>query len=175
MEEKPSLARVALKWGLISGVIFMVYTTIINVAGLFTNQSMQWISLVIAIAVAIMAMRDYRALNGGFMSYGEGVGLGTLLSVISGLVSITYSLIYTNFIDTTIRQQMLDNAREQLESRGMSDEQIDQAMQFTEKLQSPGLQFMVGVLFSAIFGVLIALVVAAFLRRNKPTFPDFQN
>jgi hypothetical protein len=175
MEEKPSIARLALKWGLISGVIFMIWTTIINVAGLFTNQSIQWVSLVISIVLIVMAMREYRTLDSGFMTFGEGVGLGTLLSVVSGLVSITYNLIYTNFIDPTIRQQMLDNAREQMENRGMADQQIEQAMEFTEKIQSPGLQFLVGILFAAIFGVLISLVVAAFLRRSRPPFSDFQN
>jgi hypothetical protein len=175
MEEKPSIARLALKWGLISGVIFMIWTTIINVAGLFTNQSIQWVSLVISIVLIVMAMREYRTLDSGFMTFGEGVGLGTLLSVVSGLVSITYKLIYTNFIDPTIRQQMLDNAREQMENRGMADQQIEQAMEFTEKIQSPGLQFLVGILFAAIFGVLISLVVAAFLRRSRPPFSDFQN
>lgn len=175
MEEKPSTARLALKWGLISGVIFMIWTTVINVAGLFTNQSIQWVSLIISIVIIVMAMREYRTLNSGFMSFGEGVGLGTLLSVISGLVSITYNLIYTNFIDPTIRQQMLDNAREQLENRGMADKDIENAMEITEKIQSPGLQFGVGILFAAIFGVLISMVVAAFLRRNRPPFSDFQN
>lgn len=175
MEEKPSTARLALKWGLISGVIFMIWTTVINVAGLFTNQSIQWVSLVISIVITIMALREYRTLNSGFMSIGEGVGLGTLMSVISGLVSITYNLVYTNFIDPTIRQQMLDNAREQLENRGMADAQIENAMEITEKIQSPGLQFGIGIVFAAIFGALISLVVAAFLRRNRPPFSDFQN
>ncbi|MFD1140612.1 DUF4199 domain-containing protein [Larkinella insperata] len=175
MEEKPSTARLALKWGLISGVVFMVYTTIINLTGQFANQSLSWLSLPISVAIIVLAMREYRTLNGGFMSFGEGVSLGTLVSVISGLISITYNQIYTSFIDPTIRQQIMDNAREQLESRGMTDEQIDQAMEFTEKLQSPGLQFLIGVLVAAFFGVIISLIVAAFMRRNKPPFPDFQN
>ncbi|GAB3891459.1 hypothetical protein GCM10028803_03290 [Larkinella knui] len=175
MEEKPSTARLALKWGLISGVIFMVYTTVINLTGQFSNTALPWLSLLISIVLIVMAMREFRTLNGGFMSFGEGVSLGTLLSVISGLISITYNLIYTTFIDPTIRQQMLDNAREQMENRGMADEQIEQAMEFTEKIQSPGLQFLVGILFAAIFGVLISLIAAAFIRRNKPPFSDFQN
>ena len=174
MEEKPSTARLALKWGLISGVIFMVYTTVINITGQFGNTALPWLSLLVSIVLIVMAMREYRTLDNGFMSYGAGVGLGTLVSIISGLISVTYNLIYTTFIDPTIRQQMLDNAREQMENRGMADDQIEQAMEFTEKLQGPGLQFMVGILASAIFGLLISLIAAAFIRRNRP-FSDFQN
>ncbi|MGM9509261.1 DUF4199 domain-containing protein [Larkinella sp. GY13] len=175
MEEKPSTARLALKWGLISGVIFMIYTTAINVTGQFSNTALPWLSLVISVTIIVMAMREYRTLNSGFMSYGEGVSIGTLVSVISGLISVTYNLIYTSFIDPTIRQQILDNAREQMENRGMPDEQIEQAMEFTEKLQGPGLQFLIGILVAAIFGALISLVAAAFIRRNRPPFSDFQN
>ncbi|GAB3340950.1 hypothetical protein GCM10027299_54790 [Larkinella ripae] len=168
MEEKPSTARLALKWGLISGVIFMVYTTAINVTGQFTNTTLPWLSLVISIVIVVMAMREYRALNGDYMSYGEGVGLGTLLSVVSAMVSFTYNFIYTTFIDPTIRQQTLDKVREQMEERGMPDDQIEQAMEMTEKFQSPGLQFLFGILAAAFFGLIISLIVAAFLRRNKP-------
>ncbi|WP_421826427.1 DUF4199 domain-containing protein [Larkinella sp.] len=175
MEEKPSTARLALKWGLISGVIFMVYTTAVNVTGQFANTVLPWLSLVISVTMIVMAMREFRTLNGGFMSYGEGVSIGTLVSVISGLISVTYNLIYTSFIDPTIRQQILDNAREQMENRGMPDEQIEQAMEFTEKLQGPGLQFLIGILVAAIFGALISLIAAAFIRRNRPPFSDFQN
>lgn len=153
----------------------MIYTTAVNLTGQFSNQALSWLSVVISVTITILAMREYRTLNGGFMSFGEGVGLGALVSVIGGLISITYNQIYTSFIDTTIRQQMLDNAREQLESRGMTDEQIDQAMEFTEKLQSPGLQFLVGIFVAVLFGVIISLIVAAFMRRKKPPFPDFQN
>jgi uncharacterized membrane protein len=175
MEEKPSTARLALKWGLISGVIFMVYTTIINVTGQFTNQVLPWLSLVISIAIIVMAMREYRTLNSGFMSYGEGVSLGTLLSVISGLVSVTYNLIYTTLIDPTIRQQTLDKVREQMEERGMSDDQVEQAIEMTQKFQSPGMLFLFGILAAAFFGLLISLIAAAFIRRNKPPFLDIQN
>ncbi|MGA0559049.1 DUF4199 domain-containing protein [Larkinella sp. VNQ87] len=174
MEEKPSTARLALKWGVISGVISMIFTTVVNLTGQFTHSAVPWISLVIAVVIIVLAMREYRTLNGGFMSYGEGVSLGALLSIISALVSITYSLIYTTFIDPTIRQQIMDKAREDLENRGMADDQIEQAMSFTEKLQSPGMQFVFGIIFAGIFGLLISLVVAAFLRRKKP-FADFQN
>ncbi|GAB3260534.1 hypothetical protein GCM10027347_24900 [Larkinella harenae] len=174
MEEKPSTARLALKWGLISGVIFMIYTTAINVTGQFTNTVLPWLSLGISIVIIVMAMREYRTLNGGFMSYGEGVGLGSLLSVVGALVSVTYNFIYMTFIDPTIRQQTLDKVREQLEDRGMSDEQIEQALEMSEKFQSPGLQFVFGILAAGFFGLIISLIVAAFIRRNKP-FSDFQN
>ncbi|WP_128544349.1 DUF4199 domain-containing protein [Larkinella soli] len=168
MEEQPSTARLALKWGVISGVISMVYTTALYISGQFTNTALTWLSLVISVVLIVMAMREYRSLNNGFMSYGEGLSLGTLLTVIGALIATTYNFIYTTFIDTTIRQQVLDQARANMEDQGMSDEQVEQAIELAQRLQSPGLQFLFGILVSAFFGLLISLVVAAFLRRNKP-------
>ena len=102
------------------------------------------------------------------MSYGQGLGIGTTMAVVSSFISTTYSLIYTQFIDTTINQQMLDKARTDMENSGMEDAQIDQMMAFSEKIMSPGLSFGVSIVAAAIFGFIISLVVSAIMKKEKP-------
>ena len=172
MEERPSTAQLALKWGLISGVASILYTTVIYLTGQFTNSSLNWLSIIFPITFIVLAMRDYRTLNGGFMTYGEGVSLGTLTAVVAGLLSMIYNFVYTTFIDSTIQDQIKDQLRAQYEERGLSDEQIDQALAMTEKIQTPGITFFLGVLGAGLTGLIISLIVAAFMRRNKP-FADF--
>ncbi|WP_234733491.1 DUF4199 domain-containing protein [Tellurirhabdus bombi] len=173
MEEAPSTARLALKWGVIAGVVYIVYSTILYLTGLFSNQLASAFSMVLMILFIVLAMRDFRTLNGGYMSYGEGVSLGSLMSAISGLFSSTFNYIYTTFIDPTIQQQVIDKMREQWEGQGMSDEQIEGMIEATQAFQSPGLTFVFGVLGAILIGLIISLIVAAFMRRNKP-FGDFQ-
>lgn len=170
MEEKPSVARIALKWGVIAGVVYMIYTTVLYLTELFGNSSLGFISFALAIVFIVLAMREFKTLNNGFMSYGEGLSVGTLVSAISGLISSTYGLVYTTFIDPTIPQKLQDKIQEQWEAQGMTDEQIEQASGMMQWTQSPGITFFFGILAAIIGGLIISLIVAAILRKNKPVF-----
>jgi hypothetical protein len=113
-------------------------------------------------------MKEFRTLNGGFMSYGQGLGIGALLSGIAGFISATYSYIYNEFIDPTLRQQILDKTREDLENRGMDDAQIDAAMEISAKFSSPGMTFVFGIIGSIIIGFILALIISAIMKKDKP-------
>lgn len=170
MQENVSTARVALKYGVITAVAVIVYSTIINVSGLAQNRLLSSLSFLILIGGIIWAMKDYREQNGGFMTYGEGLGTGSLVAAIVGVLAATFTMFYMEFIDTTIMQQSLDQAREEMESRGLDDAQIDQALAVSQKFMSPGIMFFMGVITYLIFGFIISLVVAAIMRKTRPVF-----
>ncbi|WP_420151086.1 DUF4199 domain-containing protein [Spirosoma sp.] len=168
MNEKPSVARIALKWGLILGISLSIITLI---AYLTDQSSNPWFSALTALGVVaclVTGMRDFRTQNGGYSTYGEGLSVGALLSAVAGLVSSLFNTFYTVLIDPTVQQRALDLARERMEAQGnLSDEQIDQAMEISQKFQSPGFTFIAGVFGTLIMGFLLSLIVAAFIRRNK--------
>lgn len=168
MNDKPSTARVALKWGLILGVAQIIFSIIIFVSDNFGNTALGSIAYVLIIIGIVLAMREYRTLNGGYMTYGEGLSTGTLTAAISGLLSSLFSVFYMTVIDTGIMERVLEKSREQMEAQGnLSDEQIEQAIEVTQKFQSPGILFAFGVLGAAFVGLLFSLIIAAFMRRNK--------
>jgi hypothetical protein len=169
MNDQVSTARVSLKWGVILGVALIVYSLILFLTDSVGNSKLGFISFALSIGGLVLAMRDYRTLNGGYMSYGEGLSVGTLTSGVSGLLSSLFSVFYTTVIDTGVMERMVDRTRDQLEESGLSDEQIDQQITFVEMFQSPGLTFAFGVIGAVIFGLLLSLIIAAIMRRNKAT------
>ncbi|HEV7348256.1 DUF4199 domain-containing protein [Telluribacter sp.] len=170
MQENISTARIALKYGAITAVAVIVFSTLLNVTGLNQNQGLASLAFLILIGGIIWALKDFRQQNGGFLSYGEGLGTGTLVSAIVGLLASTFAMFYMEFIDNTIMQQSLDKARDDMERRGMDDAQIDQAMAISQKFMSPGIMFITGILTYVIFGFIISLIVAAVMRKTKPVF-----
>jgi hypothetical protein len=170
MEEKVSTARVALKYGVITSVVIMVYTTIINLAGQSQNKWLTTFSFVFMVVGIVAAMKNFREENHGFLSYGEGLGVGSLASAIMGLLGATFSMLYNRFIDPTILTQALDEARANMEAKGMDDAQIDQAMAISQKFMSPGMLFAFGVIGYLFVGFLLSLLIAAFIRKDKPVF-----
>ncbi|RIV22639.1 DUF4199 domain-containing protein [Fibrisoma montanum] len=168
MDEKTSTARVALKWGLIIGVGTILYSTLLFVLNLTTNRGLSVLGYGIFIAGLVLAMREFRTANGGYMTYGEGVGLGALASAIAGVLSSAYSILYMTVIDTGFRERLMEQTREQLEEQGqLTDEQIDQAIEMGQSFQSPGLLFVFGIFGSILIGVVLSLIIAAIMRRNK--------
>lgn len=170
MQEEPSVARIALKYGLITAVASIIYNTILIIAEQNQNQALSMLGLVILIVGMVYAMREFKSSNDGFMSYGQGLSIGTLLSAISGLLGSAFIIFYSQFIDTNYIKKLMDYSRGDMESRGMSDAQIEAGMEFSEKFMSPGIMFAIGVLFSVFFGFIIALIISAIMRRNRPVF-----
>jgi hypothetical protein len=87
-----------------------------------------------------------------------------------GLLGATFNMFYTRFIDPTILTQTLDQARANMEAKGMDDSQIDQAMEISQKFMSPGVMFAFAVIGYLLMGFLLSLVIAAIIRKDKPVF-----
>lgn len=171
MEQPTTSARVALKFGLIAGVILMIQNVLINVTEQYMNT---WLSSPIQIIVLsvcmVLAMREFKAGNDGFMNYGQGLGIGTLMGAVSGVLFSIYYYVYNEFIDPALKINIMSKVREQFENQGMSDEQIDTALTMTQKFSSPGFGFIFGVLGMILFAFIISLIVSAFQKNEKPTF-----
>ncbi|AQG82214.1 DUF4199 domain-containing protein [Spirosoma montaniterrae] len=167
MNGQPTPARVALKWGLILGIALIVYSLALFLTDNVGNTGLGFISYALSIGGIILAMREFRTLNGGYMSYGEGLTVGTLTSGISGLLSSLFSTFYTTVIDTGVMERMADQTREKLEESGVSDEVIEQQMEFVKMFQSPGLLFVFGVIGSIVLGLIFSLIIAAFMKKTK--------
>lgn len=170
MEQKITTTSIALKYGVITAVAAIVYSAILLVTSLNTNQALGYLGFVILIAGMVLAMRDFRTSNAGYMSYGQGLGIGTMVSGIVGLLSSAFSVLYMKFIDPNVMQQAVDTARENLEKQGLDDSQIEAGMEMSQKFMTPGMMFMMGTLSYIIIGFIISLIVAAIMRRNEPIF-----
>ena len=170
MEERTSTARVALKYGVLAAVVAMVYSTILNVSGLGQNTWLTAISYIFMIVAIFLGIKEFREKNQGFISYGEGLGLGSLLSAVLGVLSAAFTLFYIRFIDDSVLTQGLDRLREDMERQGKDDVQIEQALEVSQKLMSPGLMFVSVIIVTLIAGFVISLIAAAIMRREKPVF-----
>lgn len=170
MENQTTTTRTALKWGVIIGIISILYSTVIMVTGQIGNQLLTYpVYLIIGVGL-YLAMNDFKKENQGIMSYGQGLGIGTLMSAVSGLISSFFSMAYMKFIDPTITDQIMKKAVEDMEKKGIPDEQIDQAMEMSKMFMSPGAMFVMGLLGSILIGFILSLIIAAILKKDKSVF-----
>lgn len=169
---QPTVAATATRYGLFTGIISILYSFGLLATHQIGNAALGWISLlVIPILGIVLAQRDFRVKNGGFMSYGEGVGIGALLSLLNGLLSSIFSYVYREFIDPDVLRQVTEQMRDKLEQAGtMSDAQIDQAIAMSQKFSTGLVGFAIGIVSVTLVGVILSLIISAFLKNAKPEF-----
>ena len=175
MEPTPTSApvtttAVGTRYGLLAGVAGVIFSLLLFLTN--TDQSpVRWLGLVITIGAMFLAHNQFKQSHGGYMSYGEGLGIGTILAGVSGVISTIFSYVYMTYMDPGYMGRTLEKARLDMEAKGnMSDAQIDQGMAMAEKFSGGVWMLVFGILGSLLFGFLIALVVSAFTKHNRPEF-----
>lgn len=161
---------VAVRYGLLAGLISVIISFGLNMAGL-ENSPAKWLTSLVLVGGIFLAQKAFKQQNGGFMSYGQGLGIGTILAVVSGLLSAIFSYVYITFIDPEFLGRIMDKTRAEMEAKGsMSDAQIDQAMGWTSKMMTGPMMFVSVLIGSLIMGFLVSLIVSAIVKNNRPEF-----
>ncbi|MCU0444345.1 MAG: DUF4199 domain-containing protein [Microscillaceae bacterium] len=167
--EKISVGKMGLRAGLVYGLVMVIYSLIINFAGLTMNPNMGYLVWLIIIGAIVWAHIEFKKNNGGFMEYSQGLGLGVVMVVIGGIISGIFSIIYMTFIDANLLKNMLTLAREQLEKQpSINDEQIEQIMKFYEWFFQPHWLFLMSLVSSAIFGLIVSAIISIFTQKTNP-------
>jgi hypothetical protein len=168
--EQPSQARLALKWGVICALASIILSTVINITGLWKVTGVSMMVFIPLIVFLVLSMKEFRESNGNFMSFGEGLSLGMLMSAVSALISSLWGIVYTTIIDTTFMGQVRDFQIEKMEEQGLDDEKIEQAMQITEKFSTGSMTFVFGLLGTLFFAFIFSLIISAIMKKIKPIF-----
>ncbi|MEQ8580674.1 MAG: DUF4199 domain-containing protein [Marinoscillum sp.] len=165
-----SIKSVAIKYGLISGLIGIIFFLVIDFAGLSGNQSVSWIGILFTAVIMYFAQKEFIKEGDGYMNYGEGLGLGTLMSLVSAVISSIFTYIYVSFVNP----QFIENIRQAqviaMEEEGMSDAQIEQAMKISENFTGPTGLLIFGLIGGVFVGFLISLIISAITKKSRPEF-----
>ena len=88
-QQPPSMSKVAMKYGLIDGVLAFLIFLVTAMTGTPSNWKTSAVSIVLLVVLMVLAHREFKKPREGIMTYGQGVGLGTLLAVFATvLVSV---------------------------------------------------------------------------------------
>ncbi len=179
MEEKetPSLFQHALKWGLIVGGISIALSIVAYAVDYAMLADWKFGIFVFAlfIGLAIYAGINYRGEIGGILPYGKAFQHGFILMAISGLISTIFTMILYTVIDPELPAKLtevaLENAQKMMESFGMPEDQMDQAMEDARKrtenqFSTSGLAMGYGI--GLIVYAVLSLITAIFVKKNPP-------
>jgi hypothetical protein len=91
-----------------------------------------------------------------------------MIGLIIAVISVIWSFVYMNFIDTELLGRILLKTEIDLESRGLSDSEVKIAMEYTEKLMKPGYMAVVSLASTLFMSAIISAISALVIKNNKP-------
>ncbi|MBN2213048.1 MAG: DUF4199 domain-containing protein [Bacteroidales bacterium] len=171
MEKKTTLFNHSLTWGVILGIVLIVYTLILYFLNLSTNRALGYVSWLITIVIVFYAMKMYRDnVNQGALSFGNAFVIGLLVCIISGLISSIFAYIQFTVISPELIDKMVQIGEERLLSRGMPDDMVEQSMEMSRKFMTPTMISVMAFIMTIIFGAILSLILAAFVKREPNPF-----
>jgi MFS family permease len=156
-------------YGFLTGLAMVILSVILYVVGLAFESWSQWLSYIPFFIGLVLNAMNYAKANDNYVTYGNVWGSGIKASMIITLVVLAWGIIST-FVFPEMREKGMEMARERMAQKDMSDEQIDQALQMTQKYFLP---FMIaGVVFGTmIAGAILSAIAAAFPKKKGDGMP----
>ncbi len=121
----------------------------------------------IGIGATVMAIKHHRnnELN-GYISFGRAFLLGFLTLVIAAAISTVFQMVYVLAIDPGIIDIAEQNMEKMLTGFGLTGEALEQSVKGVRDGFTPGKMLLQGLVFNNIFNAVIALIIAAIMKRK---------
>ena len=171
MENKVSIWKNSVNYGLIAGVLMIAFSLILWLLGMMENKVLGYINYLILAFIMFLAATNWRdKFNGGWMSYGEAFKTGFYVTLIAAVLLIIYNYVFFNFIDPEFLAGQLLKAEDAIleANPNISDADLDNAMELSAKFTSPGMIAIFGLIFTLIFGTILSAIVAIFSKKVNP-------
>jgi len=172
MEQQPSapgIAGIATKYGLIQGVLASIVFLATTLAGIKQSWVDTVAELVLLIVFMVLAHQQFKRTHEGMMTYAQGLGSGTLLSVAAAVIRCVVLFVYVKYINTGFLAVLLQGQHASLEQRGYTGAQVEQAMSIMNAIFTPAGIVVTGLISGVIYGFIVALIVSIFTRKGDPT------
>ncbi len=170
-----------MKLSLTYGFFIALATSLLSLGFFFTGyhddasklQTAQNVGLVLGIVIAVvcllMGMREKRELTPAKDNWGysSALGTGVMIGLFAAIFSTIYTYCYFNFINPNMSELIYQMEVLKMEAKGMTDAQISQAEPIMRKMMSPVILTAIGMVSMFIINVVLALIVAIFVK-NRP-------
>ncbi|MBC2845863.1 DUF4199 domain-containing protein [Winogradskyella flava] len=167
--QKPTAGKFALNYGLILGLVMLSISVIMYVTGM-ALEGVQWPVFIYYILFPIIIMygiSQYKKNNANTLSIGDAMKVGLAIAIISALVYVVWIFIFNYVIDPEFTAQSMEMVKDKmLENPNMTEEQIDQSLEWMEMFSSPAAASAGWIAMSLFFGLIYSLIGGLVMRSN---------
>lgn len=166
MEQKGSLLKSSLNYGLITGIAMIVFSLLVWMLDAMFVTGINMVSYLILAGGIFLGTKAFRDnVQGGFMSYGQGLGVGTLIALVAAVLSGVFSMIMMKYIDPDLIDKMMAVTEEQMLKNNVPEEQMQAGLEMSRKMMS--FAWIIAIFTTTLIGFIISLIVSAILKKNQ--------
>ncbi len=171
MEQKSTFSF-AMQFGLLTGLVLIVFTLILFLAGVGDKSPVHFISLAIYIGMlywGITNIRD-RQLE-GVMNYGKAFSTGFWIVLFTGILVGIFTYFYMKYINTGAAAQAISVAENKIlaSNPNISDTDLDKALRMVKIFTNPVMSAILQFVGNLIIGTVFSLIIAIFAKREDKT------
>jgi cytochrome c biogenesis protein CcdA len=169
MENQANSKNLMVNNGIILGVASVLFLLVMYATGnhLAPHWSASVVNAIIFIGIIVYGIKQYKAANNDFLSWGQGVKVGVGVAIVGGLIVVIYNYLFMNFIEPEFMSQMMEVQNQAFLDQGLTEEQIEAANAMTSTFSSPGILAAVGIISYAIGGFIISAIAAAIMKKSE--------
>jgi len=135
------------------------------------------VSLAFSITLVVIFLKKYRPESGGFISFKDAFLFGFIALIVAGILSTLFTFLFTQFFDPSYMKSIMEAQKDWMEnylSGKMSDDQIQEQLAKIDKQMNVSAlrQTLTGLIYSVVFGAIVALIVGAIMKKNPNVFDD---
>jgi hypothetical protein len=133
------------------------------------------VQFVISLGLVVYFATIFRRAQGGYASFKEMFSISFGLYAASSFILTFFNILLYNFIDLEFaemaKEVIIEKTYQMMEGFGASETMVDEAIEEIEKQDSFSIASLAkGYVFGLPVYIVISLILAAFLKRNKPEF-----
>lgn len=156
-----------LKNGLILGLTVVIFQLVTYIFELYNNQYLGWGIYILIILLVFYSIRSFRdKMNGGFITFGQAFGLGTMIVLVGTAISSFFSFIYMQFIDPGMVDTIKELQLRAMQEQNIPDEQMEMSIKMMKVWMKPWIMAVSGLLANMVMGTIINLILAGILQRK---------
>lgn len=166
MDNQKSAFMPSLTSGLILGVVLIVFSLILYITDLNENVWIASISYVLTAIVLFYAITNFRDKEqNGMLSYGKGVGVGTLTGFFASILLAIFTYVYVTYIDPSVIEQAIVKAEESIleTNPNISDDDLEKGL---EMVTSPILMGVMSIFWYTIVSLVLSLLISIFAKKE---------
>jgi len=159
--------------GLILGLIGIVYSLVMYFLDLTFEQWQGWIWAALQIVILFFLVKTYRdTYRHGVITFGQALGAGVVICLYNAVISAIFIYLLYTVIDTNLMDKQLAYTEGLLLERGLPEEAVEMSMKIQKKIMVPEVMAPISILGSMFYGLIMSLIVAAFVRREGNPLVD---
>ena len=172
------MKKIVITYGLIAGAVvgaMIIITMPLYESGALKMDSgelLGYTTMVIALSLIFFGIKSYRDNQlGGAITFGNGLKVGLLITLIAALVYATsWEITYRNMKGDFLKM-MNEKSVEKMKAEGASEASLAESKKtmdgFAEMYKNPIIRFAITIMEIAPVGILISLLSAALLRKKE--------